>query len=122
MSTQPPKWDIYLQSLTVGELQRHLPLLGTFERITMYNRDRTWILLASQDVDVATSDVDELKRLLPGLAESYRFASQERQVDHKRAFRSYVDFVEVCHLLADQDVGGDDYHDPDQLLSTMMAR
>lgn len=120
MSVQPPEWDPYLRGLTVGELQGHLPLLAKFERITMYSKDRTWILLASQDLDVSTSSVTELESLLPGIAESYRSASQSKPVDHKRAHRSYVDFVEVCNLLADQAEDGDAYGDPDELLATMM--
>ena len=120
MSAQAPNWDSYLRGLTVGELQRQLPMLAMFEKITLYSPDRTWILLASQGVDVSTSNVAELKSLLPGIAASYRSASEGKHVDHKGAQRSYVDFVEVCNLLVDQAEEGDDYRDPVELLATMM--
>jgi hypothetical protein len=121
MSKQPPKWDAYLRGLTVAELQQHLPLLGGFERLTIYSPDRSWILLASLDVDVSTSDVPELTRLLPDIARAYRSATKGQPVDHKRAHRARVDFVEVCNLLADQADNNEDYGDPDELLSRMQT-
>ncbi|WP_213948480.1 hypothetical protein [Luteibacter sp. dw_328] len=120
MTEKEPDWDRLMAGITLGKLHEHAPAFGAFERVPVFSPKREWLLLASLDIAVRTGDLDELKSVLPQLADKYSRSAREGGHQYKYAFQAWVEFVAVCSLLSGLDMDVDDYRDPDELLARLV--
>lgn len=120
MAEKEPNWDKYMAGLTLRQLVDAAPNGGAFERISVYSPGREWLLLASLDIAVRTSDAGELKRVLHYLVDKYARSIREGGYQYKYAWEAHVEFFEVCSLLAGLDDEPEDYLDPDAVLVSLL--
>lgn len=119
MSKQNFDWDDYLSKAAYRDVVDRSPALASAHPPTMYSPDRTLLYLSSQDVDVATDNVPELKQLLRMVLDTYRY-SNKPGCDKKR-LAAMTDCYEICGLLVKLDAEPDEYLDPDSLLNATVA-
>lgn len=91
MAEKVPDWDKYMGGLTLQDLRHAVPLGGAFERILVYSPGREWLLLASLDIAVRTTDAGGLKHVLPGIVDKYVRSVRDGGYEFKYAWEAHVD-------------------------------
>ncbi len=119
MSKRNFDWDDYLAKAAYRDVFDLSLALSSGRPPTMYSPDRSLLYLSSQDVDVATDDVSELKQLLRMVLDTYR-NSTKPGCDKKR-LAAMTDCYEICGLLVNCGADSDEYLDPDYLLNSAVA-
>lgn len=107
-------WDAYLATAKYEQVRRTSPLLSSMRHPTVFSPDRSLLYLSSQDIDVKTNSVSDLRMALNAICNSYESAQQS---DHRALWLIRTDCYAVCSLLQESGECADDYDDPEQFLS-----
>ena len=114
MNTHDFDWDDYLAQASYRDAVDRSPALSSDRPPTMYSPDRSLLYLSSQDADVATDNVSELKQLLQLVLQTYNYSHSPG--NDKKRLAAMTDCYEICGLLVNCGTETDKYHDPDSLL------
>lgn len=116
MKTRDFDWDAYLAKAAYRDVVDRSPPLSSDHPPTMYSPDCTLLYLSSQDLDVSTNDVTELKQLLRMVLDTYRVS--HKPGSEKKRLAAMTDCYEICGLLVNCGEDSDDYLNPDSLLNS----
>ncbi|MCU1137064.1 hypothetical protein [Stenotrophomonas maltophilia] len=111
-------WDQHALGASFASIRKLAPHLSIRALPSMYSPDRRWFYLSSLDIDVLTTDEEELRLLLPQLKLGYQSALDNNPKSHLRLAAYRGDFIEVCMMLSDLATDPDEFADPDTLLDT----
>lgn len=111
-------WDQHALGASFAAVRRLAPHLSIRALPSMYSPDKRWFYLSSLDIDVLTTDEEELRSLLPQLKQGYQSALDNNPKSHLRLAAYRGDFIEVCLMLSDLATDPDEFVDPDTLLDT----
>lgn len=118
MTTDQFPWDQHALGASFASIRKLAPHLSIRALPSMYSPDRRWFYLSSLDIDVLTTDEEELRSLLPQLKRGYQSALDNNPKSHLRLAAYRGDFIEVCLMLSDLATDQDEFADPDTLLDT----
>ena len=109
-------WDKYLSCASYNEVRANSPDLSSRRPPTLYSPDRKWIYLSSQDVDLETNNLIELKSMLRAISSSFKISTEKHEADYKKLWLLRIDCFEVCALIANLVDDLEEYSDPDSFL------
>ncbi len=114
-------WDKYCNKASFKEIRERSPLLLGDWPPSMYSPDSKFFYLSSIDDTIETSNQDELLLYLHVVSDSYAQATRVDKINHKKAYISNIDFIEMCGLLAACASDPEKYADPEALLLEYLA-
>jgi len=118
MKTADFDWDQYFSHASFDEIRMRSPELSARRFPTTFNPDKSRLYLSSQDIDVRTESIDELRSAFDGIKESHAFLKRAQHLNHLKIALARIDFIAVCGLMAGLVETPEDFGDPDQLLES----